>query len=1091
MLRNYKLKAFNKKIITFNVRPSPVCPRVYCRMGASPVRRRNSVISGLSGKRRPPSTIDSTVKGHSPLPQGVVSISASSWWTSAGMPYSSLNAARAAGVICGCLVFGSLRIGQWSPWNLQEKEGKCYLLGRDGFLDQTKTWSPVRPSSSKFFSENEEHHEQWEKIATKEESKDLPVKGRDYSFEHEEWQTRLEERCLSSEASDCREAVGAKCGRGGLVMSDKFGPDRVVPDRFGPDRRWAKLCGPAVKEAAWLTADKRELSRARLCRDAAEFGPHLSLAVGIKLCFAPLTLSAPECPLILPLDFLNSNIVCGFLQKSSFNTKFAGSYIKAMGSTSQPRPVDNHHKAAGATTTNNHHVGAPVLSKMIRQDLITMKEAMVEVQKKTDHINVQINQVCETFEVLETRGGNETQRELGELKNDVKKLKSQIPSKLIKVNPADSQPRQNPWLDGSINHNSNQDNINKAGDENILYSLHKDPKFEHNTAFQQFEVSFLSLPFTLRDCLLCFLRFPEMVSIKKFIIYRWIGEGFLPPNPEDQKTKEEIALGKTEEDFGNEIFGELIAKDFIEPIYKSCSLVTNSYRMLPFIRSALTIMAERFGFSPVYTLGPDTSTLAQYNEYQCLLNVGAAIIDGGPKLFSKMNHFKILYLERWQRSVTHHIEVANAKILHGLKKMNQLRFLSLRGISLITELPQFISWLTSLKILDLKACHNLEVVPYGIGFLKNLTHLDMSECYLLEHMPKEPYASPTGSLAFRSLPSSKPVTKLPSSLQKLELECTPFTVEWLLFANLKNLKKVYIRGGLLCFLGPMVATTVEILRLKYLSEFEMNWREFRRLFPNLIYVEKLECPGLNNFPCDENVLGIVPWFQRNQAYRQKSPHVPLRPYFLVGASSLSPSLFHAPPYTLLCTRVHRLATMHLRMPLLLPCTRVRRLAISHPRTPSCYRAPACAISATPHADVISAQCRRASRTLRLRACKVREFVLLSSYYKFGLMSRGNKVWFKNHAKRRTLSGPESRRAAEGSENRKLVSKREKWSTTTKRLSTDHSLPPGKRNRAWPANQAKSQRVQRPGGKAPNQNSGNSKRAQHAQSPSAQSMMSES
>lgn len=49
----------------------------------------------------------------------------------------------------------------------------------------------------------------FKKIATKEELKDLPVKGRDYSFEHKEWQTRLGERCLSSEASDYREAVGA------------------------------------------------------------------------------------------------------------------------------------------------------------------------------------------------------------------------------------------------------------------------------------------------------------------------------------------------------------------------------------------------------------------------------------------------------------------------------------------------------------------------------------------------------------------------------------------------------------------------------------------------------------------------------------------------------------------------------------------------------------------------------------------------------------------------------------------------------------------------------------------------------------------
>ncbi|CAL5344854.1 unnamed protein product [Camellia sinensis] len=647
---------------------------------------------------------------------------------------------------------------------------------------------------------------------------------------------------------------------------------------------------------------------------------------------------------------------------TSFNTKFGSSYIKAMGSTSQARPLDNHHKAAGATTTKNHHVGAPALAKMICQDLIMMKEAMAEVQKKTDHMNVQINRVCERFEELKKRG-NETERELGELKIDVKKLKSQIPSKLIKVNPADSQPRRNPWLDGSINHNSNQDNINKAYYENMLHSLHKDAKFDHIAALQQCKVSVLGLPLTLRNCLLCFLRFPEMASIKKFLIYWWIGEGFLPPNPEDQKTKSEIALGKTEEDFGNEILGELVAKDFIEPIYKNCSLVTNSYRMLPFIRSALTITAERFGFSPVCTLDLDTLSLAQYNKYQCLLNVGAAIIDGGPKLFSKMNHCKILYLGRWQRSVTHHIEVADAKILHGLKNMNQLRFLSLRGISLIAELPQFISRLTSLKILDLKACHNLEVVPDGIGLLKNLTHLDMSECYLLEHMPEDigslsqlqvlkgfivgdstdkksctideltkltklrklsvcmntatefstsknsllqleklkalqklkiswrgynlqgetddtpqskPYSKLTRSLVFnkaddtpRSKPqarltrslafklsSPKPVMKLPSSLQKLELDCTPktFTVSWLLFANLKNLKKLYIRGGLFCSVRPIVSTTVEILRLKYLNEFDMCWRDFRIFFPNLIYLENIECPRLAEFPCHENGL---------------------------------------------------------------------------------------------------------------------------------------------------------------------------------------------------------------------------------------------
>ncbi|GMP56016.1 hypothetical protein CsSME_00020642 [Camellia sinensis var. sinensis] len=47
------------------------------------------------------------------------------------------------------------------------------------------------------------------------------------------------------------------------------------------------------------------------------------------------------------------------------------------------------------------------------------------------------------------------------------------------------------------------------------------------------------------------------------------------------------------------------------------------------------------------------------------------------------------------------------------------------------------------------------------------------------------------------------------------------------------------------------------------------------------------------------------------------------------------------------------------------------------------------------------------------------------------LERGNEVCAKNRAKRRKLSGPEPRRTAVGCENRKLVSKREKWPTTTK------------------------------------------------------------
>ncbi|GMP94427.1 hypothetical protein CsSME_00043890 [Camellia sinensis var. sinensis] len=109
--------------------------------------------------------------------------------------------------------------------------------------------------------------------------------------------------------------------------------------------------------------------------------------------------------------------------------------------------------------------------------------------------------------------------------------------------------------------------------------------------------------------------------------------------------------------------------------------------------------------------------------------------------------------------------------------------------------------------------------------------------------------------------------KLPSSLQKLELEGFPEidTPSWLWSENLKNLKKLYIRGGLLCNLDKIRATTVEMLQLKYLSNLEMPRKDIMMLFPNLIYLEKVECPGLNSFPCDQN--GV--WMRKDNGIVEK------------------------------------------------------------------------------------------------------------------------------------------------------------------------------------------------------------------------------
>lgn len=115
---------------------------------------------------------------------------------------------------------------------------------------------------------------------------------------------------------------------------------------------------------------------------------------------------------------------------------------------------------------------------------------------------------------------------------------------------------------------------------------------------------------------------------------------------------------------------------------------------------------------------------------------------------------------------------------------------------------------------------------------------------------------------------------LPDQLQKLDLQCFPekFAPKWLKPAKLQELKKLYIRGGQLCdlvgdhelLISKVEPWNVEILRLKYLSGLGMNWKELRELFPELIYLEKVKCPKLTLFPCDE--AGV--WLDKKKIEKQ-------------------------------------------------------------------------------------------------------------------------------------------------------------------------------------------------------------------------------
>ncbi|GMP74982.1 hypothetical protein CsSME_00032220 [Camellia sinensis var. sinensis] len=335
-------------------------------------------------------------------------------------------------------------------------------------------------------------------------------------------------------------------------------------------------------------------------------------------------------------------------------------------------------------------------------------------------------------------------KDISEFQKIVTKLKLKIPSKHQNRSAANSDAHQNQSSNGST-HTVGQDSARR---ESSMPNLCENETFGHSSEFKDFKALYDGLDITHKVCLLSFSIFPENEIISRmFMTYWWIGEGFICPSPGNQKTAEALA---------NKVFKQLVKKGFLVPVHKKRSLEANRCRMHPFIQAAVIMLADKaqfFHFDPSgnLTAGFPFSHQSDFEKLEMLsrfknankgldldkvhmvFNVDEIILDfDKPELFSRMRHANVLCLGRWKNSPKHHIEVEDTKFLDNLKHMKHLRFLSLHGMSRISELSGSISKLTRLMILDLQTCHNLEILPDGIDSLKCLSHLDMSECYLLE-----------------------------------------------------------------------------------------------------------------------------------------------------------------------------------------------------------------------------------------------------------------------------------------------------------------------------------------------------------------------
>jgi len=244
------------------------------------------------------------------------------------------------------------------------------------------------------------------------------------------------------------------------------------------------------------------------------------------------------------------------------------------------------------------------------------------------------------------------------------------------------------------------------------------------------------------ECLMSLLMFPENAVIsKRNVINLWIGEGWVQDRRLGEDMIKELLKLKVIVCYGNRkspivnkfqilpgilrwLLESYVSKEIIEhpgQYLKLCSEGGFVENRLGLKKKTITLGDWYFGDRTIHTV----------------FNISASYLNFRPKWVTELKkNLLVLQLGRWQDSPFHHIEVGSQEFLKDLANLTQLRYLSLRGISRIFELPSSIVQLETLLILDLKACHNLETLPNDISSMRSLTHLILSQCYLLEGMPK-------------------------------------------------------------------------------------------------------------------------------------------------------------------------------------------------------------------------------------------------------------------------------------------------------------------------------------------------------------------
>ena len=261
--------------------------------------------------------------------------------------------------------------------------------------------------------------------------------------------------------------------------------------------------------------------------------------------------------------------------------------------------------------------------------------------------------------------------------------------------------------------------------------------------------------------------------------------------------------------------------------------------------------------------------LSKQIKYLCLR--GISRITALPASIGELSNLMILdlhachNLERLTESITSlqmltHLDVSECYLLEGMP----------RGIGLLTELQVLKGFVIggstsnyNCRVAELVRLEKLNKLSVYIGSKVAVTGDELNE---LENIKGLRSLTITWAVSVLSKGKDQQASvatamltslSLPPNLKKLDLRCFPGKKipSWLSPSKLLGLKKLYFTGGMLNTFGDGSTSEmwkVEILRLKFLDDLEVEWTQLHEAFPNLTFLEVFRCSKLESFPCDKD-----------------------------------------------------------------------------------------------------------------------------------------------------------------------------------------------------------------------------------------------